>query len=120
MRIIDRSTFLALPAGTVFAKYEPHFFAPLTIKHASEGPDFYVQDLIPEFVGNESEGDWTGTLEAIEDGEPSPPLDYELIGLDGLLDRDQLFAVFEPHDVEALIARLQQSLVETGARPVAR
>ena len=120
MRIIDRSAFLALPAGTVFAKYEPHFFAPLTIKQATDGADFYVQDLIPEFVGNESEEDWTGSLDAIEDGEPSPTLDYDLIGLDGLLDRDQLFAVFEPRDVEALIARLQTALVESGARPAAR
>jgi len=104
MRIIDRSAFLA----------------PLTIKQATDGADFYVQDLIPEFVGNESEEDWTGSLDAIEDGEPSPTLDYDLIGLDGLLDRDQLFAVFEPHDVEALIARLQAALVESGARPAAR
>ncbi len=120
MRIIDRSAFLALPAGTVFAKYEPHFFAPLTIKQANEGGDFYVQDLIPEFVGNESEDDWTATLDAVEQGERSPPLDYELIGLDGLLDRDQLFAVFEPHDVEALIARLQQALLDSTAGPVGR
>jgi hypothetical protein len=120
MRIIDRSAFLALPAGTVFAKYEPHFFAPLTIKQATEGADFYVQDLIPEFIGNESEEDWTATLDAVEDGEQAPPLDYELIGLDGLLDRDQLFAVFEPHDVEALIARLQQALGESGAAPARR
>ncbi len=115
MKIIDRHAFLALTAGTVFAKYEPHFFAPLTIKQATDGADFYVQDLIPEFVGNESEEDWTASLDAVEEGEASPPLDYDLIGLDGLLDRDQLFAVFEPRDVEALIARLQQALADSGA-----
>ncbi|WP_298687893.1 hypothetical protein [uncultured Sphingomonas sp.] len=115
MRIVDRATFLAMPAGTVFAKYEPHFFAPLSIKAATEGPDFYVQDLIPEFVGNESEADWTETLDAIEDGEVAPPLDYEVIALDDLRDAEQLFAVFEPRDVEGLIGRLQQALADSGA-----
>jgi len=114
MRIVDRATFLALPAGTVFAKYEPHFFAPLSIKAATEGPDFYVQDLIPEFVGNESETDWTDTLDAIADGEAAPPLDYELIGLDDLGDTAQLFAVFERRDVEGLIGRLQQALADSA------
>jgi hypothetical protein len=115
MRIVDRATFLGLPAGTIFAKYEPHFFAPLSIKEATEGADFYVQDVIPEFVGNESEDDWTDTLDEITAGERAPTLDYDLIGLDGLLDGGQLFAVFEPRDTEALIARLQKALADSSA-----
>lgn len=32
MRIVDRKTFLAMPIGTVFSKYEPCVFGNLCIK----------------------------------------------------------------------------------------
>ncbi len=110
MKIVDRTAFMAMPAGTVFAKYKPCYFEELSIKEDSTESDFYVQDLIPMFVSNGGSEDWFDTLQAAEDGTPTPPLDYNLIGRDGCFDADQLFAVFERHDVEALIARLNVAL----------
>jgi len=111
MLIVDRKTFMAMPAGTVFAKYEPCNFGELTIKEDTIGDiDFCVQGIIPCFVDTGDTGAWIDTLTAAENGTPTPPLDYDICGRDGLFDADQLFAVFERHDVEALIARLGKCL----------
>lgn len=110
MKIIDRATFLAMPAETLFAKYEPCCFGDLTIKleTTAHGNDFYEQDLIPWFLGTNDSGQWFDTLERVQAGEQSPPLDFDFSGRDGLYDEDQLFAVFEYNDVVALIERLQR------------
>lgn len=110
MRIVDRATFLSLPAGTVFAKFEPHVFGEVTIKEQTVGNDFVEQGLLPWFEGVDDSGAYFDTLETMVAGAPSPPLDYDCAGRDGLFDLDQLFAVFEERDVEALVARLQQAL----------
>lgn len=111
MRIVDRQTFLGLPAGTVFAKYQPCAFDELQIKCDNAGSsDFWALGLAPFFTtSGGSEGYFT-ELQAVEAGEPSPPFDYEDGEFrDGLFDKEQLFAVFEAHDVDALIARLHKA-----------
>ena len=109
MRIVDRTTFLALPAGTVFAKYAPQYFDELAIKGETSGPDFYVQQLVPWFEGAEDDASYSEAINAIMNGQPSPPLDYHCEARDGLFDDDQLFAVFDELDLSALIARLQEA-----------
>lgn len=108
MRIVNRETFLAMPAGTIFAKYTPHIFGELGIKEETIGQDFVVQDLSPWF-GDSSEAHWD-TLERVAKGEESPPLEFDFAGRDGLFDQEQLFAVLGREDVKALIARLQLAL----------
>lgn len=111
MLIVDRKTFMAMPAGTVFAKYEPCVFGDLSIKEDTIGDiDFCVQEIIPWFTNTVDFSTWADALEAAANGVPSPPLDYDICGRDGMFEVDQLFAVFERHDVEALIARLTKSL----------
>jgi hypothetical protein len=118
MLIVDRETFLAMPAGTVFAKYKPCVFDELSIKEDTCGTDFAVQDIIPQFVTNNDSGDYFDTLDAAERGEPTPRLDYDICGRDGMFDKDQLFAVFERHDVKDLIARLTKALDDSfGDKP---
>lgn len=113
MRIVDRKTFLALPAGTVYAKYEPCVFEELEIKDARRGTDdWYAQGLIPSFETDKSSLDWADTLFRIAAGEQSPPFDFDRPTDDGCYDDDQLFAVFDRADVEGLIARLQRALAE--------
>lgn len=112
MRIVDRQTFLAMPAGTVFAKYEPHSFRELAIKEETIGQDFVVQDLSPWF-GSSSE-EFFDTLEGLLNGAESPPLEFDFAGRDGLFDQGQLFAVLSARDLAALIARLQMALDATA------
>lgn len=115
MRIVDLPTFLAMPEGTVFMKYAPCHFTDLGIKEDGFGDngDFWYVDLVsPHFAGEGGSDDWTEILDAAEKGKPTPPLDLETVGRDGLYKADQLYAVFERHDVEALIARLQNTLAK--------
>jgi hypothetical protein len=119
MRIVDAETFMAMPAGTVFAKYEPVVFEDLRIKgdtlHAS---DFLYQDLIPSFVTTDSSIEYIDHLQAIEYGQVAPDLDYNCQGRDGCFQMDQLYAVFEPRDVSAMISRLQEALAACTAAPI--
>lgn len=114
MRIVNRETFLAMPAGTLFAKFEPNVFGPLHLKADTYGNDFVCVDLIPSFEGVRDSGGEDDVLARMVDGEPSPPLNYDSYGRDGFFDQDQLFAVFEERDVRAL---LDHVIEMTGVEP---
>ena len=110
MRIVNRKTFLALPANTLFSKYEPCYFGELQIKgETTEFNDFLTQDIADAIEGCPSRhGD---ILEDSADKGTSFSMDFECCGRDGCYyDDDQLFAVWEQADVEGLIIRLIQCL----------
>lgn len=114
MRIVDRKTFLALPAGTVYAKYETGVLDSPDIKDETVGfgVDWYFQPLTPDFEGVTDSLGHHNALLAMQAGAPSPPVDYDVTSRDGYFDQDQLFAVWDRPDLEALIARLQRALAE--------
>jgi hypothetical protein len=114
VRIVDRATFLTLPAGTVYAKWEPCCFGTLNIKCDMRGDtDWYsieLNDCID--VGN---GEPIDALDRLNDGnEVGVDLDYEYN--DGMYDLDQRFAIWSAADVDALIARLQRAKADAYAR----
>ncbi len=107
MKIVDRKTFLALPPDTVYAKFEPHFFGPLTIKCKTIGKDWYYQALACA-VACDSSIEFNDKMDAaVIDKALSLPMDFNDEFRDGLFDENQLFAVFEDADVEALVDRLR-------------
>lgn len=110
MRIVDRATFLAMPPGTVFAKYEPTgITTDLGIMEGAMGEDFVEQPLsLFWFEGHtDDSGTHMAALCAMEaNPDMSLPVTFDFAGRDGCFDQDQRFAVFEPHDLDALIARL--------------
>jgi hypothetical protein len=108
MKIVNREAFLAMPPGTLFAKFDPHAFGEVQIKADTCGNDFVCNSLIPGFEGCIESGDYFSVLDRMMDGEGSPPLEYDSYGRDGQFDRDQLFAVFEPRDVKALMDHLTE------------
>jgi hypothetical protein len=121
MRIVDRDTFLALPAGTVFMKYPAQpkdgsyiDLAPDSVVQikwdSSAGIDFVCQDLVPFYEGWHDSNDWAETQIAMLRGEESPPADYDCAGRDGLFDRDQLFLIWDEDAHQKLINLLQQAL----------
>jgi hypothetical protein len=120
MRIVDRATFLAQPAGTLFAKYQPHSFGELAIKGDTVHADFYVQELLPWPIDCHDSGQYFDWLETIDRGETSRPLDYDIEARDGLFDEDQRFAILDHGDVEALIARLQKAQIDCIANTARR
>lgn len=58
MRIVDRETFLGMPSGTLYAKYEPCVFGPLEIKCDTCGNDFVSQQIVDAETGKEVTEDW--------------------------------------------------------------
>lgn len=111
MKIVDRATFLAMPSGTVFAKYEPCFFGELSIKGDNSGAnDWYDLQLNgPWFEGVTGGETYIDRLIEIQDGKPSGELDYAE-GRDALFDDGQLLAVWEKGDVAEVIRLLSDAL----------
>lgn len=114
MKIVDRKTFLQMPEGTIYAKAEslPSLdFGPLEIKGETIGPDWYVQRLVGDFVGDNDGMEWADSFEAMHKGEERA-VDLDIVCRDGLFDDDQLFAVFDKADAESLLARIATALQE--------
>lgn len=114
MKIVNRETFLAMPPGTVFAKYTPHLFEGLEIKAQSLTNDYCYQQIVGALDAGNC-GDWADMLEESADTGASIPMDFDCLSRDGCFEPYQLFAVFEPTDVAQLIDRLQQALKESQA-----
>jgi hypothetical protein len=111
MKIVNLQQFLALPGETLFCKYQPCAFGELEIKVENSGErDFLTQDIAGAIAFNDS-GEYVDKLEAAREQGTSLPMDFDFPGRDGMFDDEQLFAVYERADVEALIERLQRCLV---------
>ena len=109
MRIVDRETFLAMPEGTVFAKYQPSVFEHLSIKGETIGNDFYYQQIVDAVEAPNSDR-WAALLDESQVSGRELEMDFETQGRDGCFDDDQLFAVFSKQDVAQLIDRLKRCL----------
>ena len=111
MKILVRSEFLALPAGTVFSKYEPYAFDDLSIKGGTIQPDsdFFYQQLT-DSVECSSSDELRKILSSAVSSGSSIELDLYSTSRDGEFKKNQLFAVWEHRDVERLILRLQATL----------
>lgn len=111
MRIVDRKAFLAMPVGTVFAKYAPCYFEELQVKDRSldQSNDYFYTDLVCPVDAKDS-SEFSEKLQAAEELGALVPLHMHIVSRDGCFDSEQLFAVYERSDVEALIARLQETL----------
>lgn len=109
MKIVDLSTFRAMPAGTLFSKYEPCYFEDLSIKGETMAFDFLVQPIADAIECNGSDK-FVAKLDGAHITGASLAMDFDCQGRDGCFDDGQLFAVWERADVEALIARLQETL----------
>lgn len=122
MKIVDRATFLTLPAGTVYAKWgSAGDLAPqdsdlthgeVAVKGDTvSGVDWVVLDFMawPENCGDS--GEWADAMIAAIKGTPTAPLEIgDFGGRDGLFDEKQLFAVFSRVEVERMVAMLNSSL----------
>lgn len=127
MRIVDRATFLTLPAGTVYAKWgsagegatkeQDLTHDEVAVKGETvAGVDWVVLDLLawPEDCSNSFE--WADAMHAAINGKPTAPLDIGEGGRDGFFDQEQLFAVFDRVEVERLVA-LFRNCLETAYAP---
>lgn len=109
MKIVDRETFLAMPAGTVFSKYAPCYMEDLQIKGESLPDDFCYQGIADAIEHAGSDG-FSDRLREAELLGQAVSMDFNSQCRDGCFDEGQMFAVWERSDVLALIARLQETL----------
>lgn len=117
MKIVTREQFMKYPAETLYSTYEPCYFGPLlikgdTIEHDGKNIDWFYQQ-IADAVDAENSGALYDTLVGAEKLGFSVALDFDCQGRDGLFDDKQLYAVWEPQDVIALVSRLQACLPPT-------
>ena len=122
MRIVNRSTFLAMPSGTVYAKYSPCIFGGLAIKYDSTNyGDWIDLPLSADQFDWNSSGDFSDKCDAMAERGASFPLTLEGTSRDGLFDADQMFIVLDRADVETLIAKLRDAAappaVQSPAEP---
>lgn len=106
-----------MPVGTVFRIGEPWVFGPLSIKGKScpHMGEPYSHDWFEHEIGTidaRSSGEWGDKLEyALANPQDNAiPLDLYTEGRDGCFDDERVVLVFEPADVEELIARLWHAL----------
>lgn len=109
MKIVDLTTFCALPSGTLYSKYVPCYFDSLTIKGETRGRDFLTQQ-IADAIESKGSDDFSDQLFEAQHSGVSLTMDFDCMGRDGCFNDNQLFAVWERADVEALILRLQETL----------
>lgn len=126
MKIVDRKTFLSLPAGTVYAKWgtagrypkdQDLTYSEVAVKGETvAGVDWVEEPLLacPEDCTNSEQ--WSDAMFAAINGIPTAPLRIgDDGGRDGLFDEEQLFAVFERVEVGRLVALFQNSLATAYA-----
>ena len=103
MRIVDRGTFMAMPAGTIYAKIpEPIVIRDLSVKadtiHDSTGRAIdWVKLELANWQSRDT-GDWAGLFDVMLEHGQSVPLD-DGFGRDGCFDDADKFLVFERADL---------------------
>lgn len=108
MRIVDRKTFLSLPANTVYSTYQPCHFGPIEIKGDSLTNDWFLQSL--DTIKGDSADDREDILEAAESNGESFQFDFDCEHRDGCFEDKDLYAVWENDDILSLISRLQKCI----------
>jgi hypothetical protein len=114
MKIVNRKTFLTLPAGTVYLQaFEPWVWEDIKVKgdtlHTEGAGDWVELDLT--YFENDGSTQYFDRLDEMKDSGASYPLDLETTGRDGMFEMRSLFMIYERTDVEKL-RDLFASLVE--------
>jgi len=120
MRIVDRQTFLRLPAGTLYAKVDAPpsvgLFGDLCVKAETVGDD--IDWWYWTVVGIEPPGDGDilhliDAQEAMISNDASFPME-ESLSRDGLFEAGQLFMIFEKPDLERLRSVVDAAISLSG------
>lgn len=109
MKIVNLEIFRTLPAGTLFAKYEPCVFEAISVKGDTWEHDFLYEDIV-NAIDNTGSYDFYDKLTDAEENGASLVMDFDCCGRDGCFEDDQLFAIYEKKDVEMLVGKLNRCL----------
>ena len=119
MQLVDRKTFLSLPSGTVYAKYEPCICQEICIKHDTISDNdwrYAALDTI-SFIDAESSTESVDKILAMKNGDSiKTNIDVNATFRDGLFDKDQQFMVYSQDEIKDLIALLTKTLDMNGPK----
>lgn len=113
MRIVDRKTFLAMPAGTIFSKtWKNGPVSGFQIKGDTWTNDFLCLDMVgcidcDDYYPGSNVIDTHDKL--VEQG-ISVPFDDEAYGRDGCFDDEDLFMIYEADDLRKIAAIIQRGI----------
>jgi hypothetical protein len=107
MRVVDRKTFLTLPAGTFYCKGERWVFDSICIKDDSLANDWYY--LNPAWPAAQDSEEAFDLLDKSLDSGISFPCE-DATGRDGCFDETDIFLVFEADDLKALRGHIDRAL----------
>lgn len=108
MKIINRKEFLAMPSGTVYAKFTPaDFFGDMCVKHDTWTNDWIYQTL-NDFDNWHNSAERYIRIDDMVGNGVSYPLLYDSSSRDGFFDEDQLFAIWEKEDIVKLVNLLNK------------
>ncbi len=102
MRVYNRKDFLALPAGTLYCAGVEWAFNELGVKGDTWPPNDFIK-LGLQWVEAQGSTEATDRLDAMLKTGASFPL-QQSYGRDGGFDQDEVYLVYEPADLDALIA----------------
>jgi len=106
MKIINRSEFLKLPAGTLYSEFKLCVFDGLFVKGKTVGGDYYEESLIGNVAADSSE-QFNDILFAAVAG-AYLQLEFYSIARNGMLNQGQLYAVYGLDEIKQLIMRLTE------------
>ena len=101
MRIYDRTDFMKLPEGTIYAKGKPWYFEQIHVKAQTLEPNDFVCMALMNFENSGTE-QWIERLEEMLQAGASYPMDEDFFGRDGCFNNDDIFMVFEHGDLLTL------------------
>lgn len=113
MKIVNREQFLKMPAGTLFSKYTHCIFEELlikgeTLRNINKTDDFYYQQIQGAIDLDQYNNLCIGRINITN----SFDMDFYCQSRDGQYDENELYAIWNEVDVQQLIARLQQVLIQ--------
>lgn len=107
MRVVDRKTFLTLPAGTIYCKGVQWAFEGLCIKGDSLTNDWiYLDPAWPSAIDSGAAFDLLD--KSLADG--SSFTGQDAYGRDGCFDDTEIMLIFERADLIAMRARIEAAL----------
>lgn len=116
MRIINREAFLALPAGTLYYKYEPMTFGELSIKGDNMGGVDFTARSLDDIVDADGTEQFVELLERGEGG-AEVPVCFDNWARDGMFDEGQLFAVLDKDEARRLVESLAKDVGMVASEP---
>lgn len=115
MKIVDRATLMALPAGTVFQTFDPIVFGEIMVKgetwpSRTGGLGDFIEAPLSAIEGDPTCGSWKRLMETRDYVGIEVEMDHDCSSRDGMFDPDQLYAVWSADEVRAVAERLLKTL----------